>query len=105
MLGVQEALGPFQVQVVFGKAVPGKRDEIIQIIEADGVLRHRRVGLFNPLQLLQGYGQHLRGQLGLVDSGAQIHQVLAGPGPLFFAFTEKDHGCKPFYKLVPNPYC
>ena len=80
VLGLEEAFGPFQVQVVFGDPVPGQGDQEIQVIEADGVLRHRGVGLVQALQFLGGHRGHRLGQAGPLHRGPQVRQLLGRLG-------------------------
>ena len=58
VLGLQDALRPFEVQVIFGETVPGQGDQVIQVVDADGVLGHGSVGFVQPLQLFGGNGGH-----------------------------------------------
>ena len=91
VLGVQDVFGPLQVQVVLGEVGPGQRDQIIQVIEANGVFGHGRVRLFQALQLLQGHRGQRFGQLGPLDGGAQVRQFRGYLGALLFCFPEENH--------------
>ena len=98
MLGLQDALRPFEVQVIFREAVPGQRDQVIQVVDADGVLGHGGIGFVQPLQLLGGNGGHRLGQLGFLHRGAQFHQLLSRLGVLFFSGLPKEtHDYNPFW--------
>ena len=80
VLGFQEAFGPFQVQVVFGDAVPGQGDQVIQIIEADGVFRHRGSVFSRRSSSFAANAATASGKLGLLDRGPQVRQFLGRLG-------------------------
>jgi len=91
-LGLQDAFGSFQVQIVFGDPVPGQGDQEVQVIEADIIFRHRRVGLLQPFQLLQRHCGHCLGQPGLLHRGPQLQQLLGYlGGALLFTPPKKGH--------------
>ena len=97
MLGLQDALRPFEVQVIFGETVPGQGDQVIQVVDADGVFGHGGIGFVQPLQLFGGNGGHRLGQLGFLHRGPQFHQLLGRLGVLFFSgLPKKTHKDNPF---------
>ena len=51
MVGVEDALGALQVEVVLGVFLPRQVDEILQVIELYAIFRSLRVGAFQFLQL------------------------------------------------------
>ena len=105
MLGLQDALRPLEVEVIFREAVPGQGDQVIQVVDANGVFGHGRVSFVQPLQFLGGNGGHRLRQLGFLHRGAQFHQLLSRLGLLFFSHLPKEtHNDNPLWvRRITNP--
>ncbi len=93
MLGSEDGFGPLDIQIIIGCMCPGQRCQKFDIAQSNAILRRRRVGLIQPIQLFHRYFGNGFRKLS-PDGNPQLVNIRFRQGCLFlclFRFFKKNH--------------